>query len=326
MKFRRGIPTLAAALALASFAQCVEAQTYPDKPVTVIVPFAAGGGIDVLARVIASSLQEVSGQSFVVENVPGATGEIGAKKVSGAKPDGYVLLATNDSVATNAAMKREALTVEAKLKPVSGLYTTPLAIAVHPSVPARTFEELIQYLRDAKSDQFYSSCGVGTVQNITAELVKQIAKVKIGHISYKGCGPAMTDGLGGHVPILFNTVPNVLPQAQSGGLRILAVTVPIEATVDGKPIPVLSQIPGFENVKTGVWTGLFAPPGTPDRIVDQINELLAKAKGSAAVIKHIQKVQMTDMPYSKAEFGVFVDAEASKLLQVVVAADIKPEQ
>lgn len=301
------------------------ADQYPSKPVTIVVPYQPGGGLDLAVRSIANVLREQTGQPFIVENRSGASGKVGSRYVLGMPPDGYTLLADTDTFVTNAALERRDLQVGRDMVAGASLTAVPLVIAVNPSLPVHSIAELVDYLKTTPNQQSYSSCGIGTVMHLVAELFKQVAKVQMAHVPYAGCAHAINDGLGGHVPILFNTAANVVPYAQAGKLRILAVTRPASLEGIQEKVPVLYELPGFENVRGQSWAGIFLPVGAPATLVDRINDLVSKAKQDSRVVSQFQRATQTSLEMSPKEFTEFANAELVRWRKVVETANITAE-
>lgn len=265
------------------------AETYPDRPITLVVPFAAGGGADVVARLLASKLPaQLGGQSVIVDNKPGASGNIGAMQVARAPADGYTFLLTNSTLTINASLDmRGTPDVRQALAPVSLLVTAPVALGVNSALPARTVAELAGYIRQNNGKLSYSSCGNGTPQHFTGESFKQAGQLDMVHVPYKGCAPAVNDGLGNQVPILFSTIPNLAPHAQAGKLRMLAVAS--ARRVSFMPdVPAIAETAPFAGLDVSVWFGVFAPQGLPAGVREKFERAVTAAMADPAVQKEFR--------------------------------------
>jgi tripartite-type tricarboxylate transporter receptor subunit TctC len=257
MKLKRVV--VASVLSLAAGA--VVAQSYPTKPVTVIVPWPAGGPSDIAARPVAKGLSDSFGKVFVVDNRGGASGNIGTAVVAKSPPDGHTLLITSSApiVINPNLFKSMPYDAQKDLAPITNVLRVPLVLAVHPSVPAKNLKELLAHLKAQGSKAQYASAGNGTPQHMTGELFKTAANLKdVTHVPYKGSAPAITDAIGGHVPLIFDSTIAILPQLTSGKLRPIAVT-------GAKRSPQLPDVPTFKEaglagVESYAWYGFFAPP------------------------------------------------------------------
>ena len=222
----RCITTLLAAIVLAAASAGAFAQAYPTKPVTIIVPWPPGGPSDIAARPMAKLLSEEMKQTFIIDNRGGAGGNIGSAMVAKAAPDGYTLLITSSApiVINPSLYKQMPFDPPKDLAPITNLLRVPLILAVHPSVPAKNLQELIAYVNSQKGKIQYASAGNGTPQHLTGELFKATAKLDMIHVPYKGSAPAITDLIGGHVPIMFDSAIAILPHIKSGKVRAIAIT------------------------------------------------------------------------------------------------------
>src|SRR3954470_561496 len=262
--------TLCAAAFMAA-ALTAHAAGYPDKPVKVAVGFAAGGGADIIARLVGTQMGIQTGQSFVVDNKPGATGTIAATYVAKAAADGYTIFLGSQSTMLVAPAIYPKLQFDPvkDFTPVSMLVSMPMILAVHPSVPAKNLQELIALAK--KSPLSYASAGAGGPQHVAGELFKKLAGVDLTHIPYKGEAPALTDAVGGQVPVLFSNLPAVTPYIQAGKLRALAITSAKRhpAFPDLPTVAEAAKLPEFEVL---TWYGLFAPAGTPAEVVKKLQD------------------------------------------------------
>jgi tripartite-type tricarboxylate transporter receptor subunit TctC len=276
-------PALIAALCLASASSVAVAQTYPDRPVRIIVPFAAGGGSDVVGRAIAQKLSEKLGQSFVVENRTGAGGSLGATQVARAPADGYTLLLGSNSeiaqypnVAANVPYDPQR-----DFAPIAMLATIPLALAVAESLPVKTVQELLDHARQNPGKLNFGSAGPGSTTHLAMALLTSMTGTTMTHVPYRGSAPVVTDLLAGNLQLAIPTMPAVLPHIGGGKLRILAVSTAKRATaLPNVPTIQESGVPGYA---TGLWTGLLAPANTPAQIVAQLNAAVTEALASSDV-------------------------------------------
>jgi tripartite-type tricarboxylate transporter receptor subunit TctC len=257
-----------AALIMSAGAQGASAQTYPSQNVTVLVAFAAGGIADVVARLVGQKLSERLGQTVVVENRGGAGGNLEARAVSTAAPDGYTILATTSALAVNDTASRNKGYATEDLRTVALVAMSPDVLAVHPSNPAKDLREFIAAARDKSFT--YGSAGVGTGPHIGAEyFFREVAKVKSVHVPFTGGAPAVTAAIGNHVDAIVLTLPTVTPQITQGGLRGLGLASPTRnAAVPN--VPTYGEM-GFPGVYSGSWVGFFAPAKTPDAVVAKLN-------------------------------------------------------
>lgn len=244
---------------------------YPQRPVRIVVPYPTGGTNDVLARALAQKMQESWGKPVVVENKPGAAGNIGSAEVAKAPPDGHTLLLTNINITSMnpALVPRMPFDPDTDFAPISLLGTTSMVLVVHPNVPARSTRELIRHLKDRPASLSYASSGNGSPQHLAAEMFKALTGTRIVHIPYRGAAPAVTDLVGGQVDMTIGVINQLLPHIRSGRLRALGVAG--KKRLPSLPdVPTLAEagVPGYESE---VWLGLAAPAGTPAPIIERIN-------------------------------------------------------
>jgi tripartite-type tricarboxylate transporter receptor subunit TctC len=307
---------------LFAFAAPATARTFPDRPITLIIPFAAGGSTDLVGRLIAEKMSEGLGQQVIVENRGGAGGNLGAAAVAKAEPDGYtILMATVATHALNPAVYTNMPYDAVKdFAPISLLVTVPNVLVVHPSVPAHTAQELIALLKANPGKYSYASSGNGTPLHLSGELFKTMAGVDIVHVPYKGAGPALVDVIGGQVPIMFDNLPSSTQHIRSGKLKGIAVTSPQRAPAF-PDMPALSEaLPGYE---TYTWNALFAPAGTPPEAVKKLNEEANKAVTDPAVKAKLAEFSATVVASTPEELGKFVVAEIAKWAPIVKASGAK---
>jgi tripartite-type tricarboxylate transporter receptor subunit TctC len=311
------------AVALPALSRIASAQTYPTRPVRLVVGFAAGQAIDILARLIAQSLSERFGQQFIVENRPGGGGNIATEAVVRAPPDGYMLLAVGSNNMINATLY-EKLNFDfiRDIALVASIYRVPQVMEVNPSFPAKTLPELIAYAKANPGKINFASAGNGSVAHVTAELFKMMAGVNMQHVPYRGAAPALTDLLGGQVHLMFDNMPSSIEHIRAGRLRPLAVTA--TARLEGLPdVPTVADfLPGFE---TSAWAGIGAPKNTPAEIIDQLNR-----ETNAALADPKLKARVADLggmvfPLSPAEYEKRVAEETEKWGKVVKFSGARPD-
>jgi tripartite-type tricarboxylate transporter receptor subunit TctC len=310
---------VAAAPVLPRFAFALD---YPTRPVRIVAGFAAGGGVDITARLIGQRLNERLGQSFVTENRTGAGGNIGTEAVVGSAPDGYTLLLATVPNAVNASLY-EKLNFDfiRDIAPVAGIIRVPMVILLHPSVPAKTVPEFIAYAKANPGKINMASAGNGSAPHMAGELFKMMAGVNLVHVPYRGQGPALTDLLGGEVQVLFATAPGTTDYIASGKLRALAVTSATRAEVLLELPTVGDFVPGYEAIQ---WYGLCAPKNTPKEIVDKLNAEINVVIAEPAMKTRLAAIGGEPLPGSPADFGKLIAEETEKWGKVVRTAGIKP--
>lgn len=303
---------LVAALPLSALAQ-----SYPTKPVNIVVPWPAGGPSDIAARPMAKGLQEELGQPFVIDNRGGAGGNIGTQLVTKAAPDGYTLLITSSApiVINPSLYKQMPFDPPKDLAPITNLLRVPLILAVNPSVPAKNLTELIAYVNAQKGKIQYASAGNGTPQHLTGELFKTTAKLDMVHVPYKGSAPAITDLVGGHVPIMFDSAIAILPMIKAGKVRAIAIT-------SAKRSSALPELPtfdesGMKGFESYAWYGLFAPANTPADVIGKLNTAALKVMKGPEWQKILADTGSENVGESPAQFTAFTRAEAAKWAKVV---------
>jgi tripartite-type tricarboxylate transporter receptor subunit TctC len=298
------------------------AQTFPDRPITMVIPFAAGGSTDLVGRLVAEKMGETLGQQVVVENKGGAGGNLGAAAVAKAAPDGYtILLATVATHALNPAVYTKMPYDPVKdFAPISLLVTVPNVLVVHPSIPANTTQELIALLKANPGKYSYASSGNGTPLHLSGELFKTMAGVDLVHVPYKGAGPALVDVIGGQVPIMFDNLPSSTQHIKNGKLRGLGVTSSQRAAAFPDMPALTEALPGYE---TYTWNALFAPAGTPPEIVKKLNEEANKAVNDPAVKAKLAEFSATVVASTPEELGKHVVAELAKWAPIVKASGTK---
>jgi tripartite-type tricarboxylate transporter receptor subunit TctC len=320
---RKFLQLAAAGLAAPAFSRVAMAEDYPTRPVKIVAGFAAGGGVDITARLIGQWLNERLGQSFVVENRTGAGGNIGTEAVVGAAPDGYTLLLATVPNAVNAALYSNLkFNFIRDIAPVAGIIRVPMIILLHPSMPVRTVPELIAYAKANPGKVNMASAGNGSAPHMAGELFKMMTGVNMVHVPYRGQGPALTDLLGGEVQVLFATAPGTTDYIASGKLRALAVTTAARAQVASDLPPVGDFVPGYE---TSQWYGMCAPGKTPVEIIGKLNKEINAAIADGGMKTRLAALGGEPLPGTPAEFGKLIAAETEKWAKVVQAGGLKPD-
>jgi len=301
------------------------AQDYPNRPITLVVPFPPGGSTTIVGRIIADKMSEVLGQSIVVDNRGGAGGSIGSRAVSKSAPDGYtILLGYSGTLAIGPTLYGNVGYDPRKdFDPIGRIGTAPNTLVVHPSVPVHSVPELIAYAKTKPNGLNFGSAGIGTVSHVCGEYFASAAGIKLTHVPYKGTGPAIIDLLGGHIPMAFAPVPATHDNAKSGNLRMLAVTSAGRSTLL-PDIPTIAEtaLPGFEAV---LRYGLVAPPGTPRPIIARLNSALNAALRSDDVRSHLAIEGAEPLPSTPEEYAADIDREETQWSKVVKASGAKAE-
>lgn len=324
MTTRRGFCTmLAAALCVTSIPTLAQNVPYPTKPVKIIVPFAPGGGNDAFARQVGQALTEAWKQQVLIENRPGAGGNIGTAAASKAPADGYtLLLGHTGTMSINPSLYGSRLPYDPArdFTPVSLVATTPLILVAHPSVKASTLKEMIVLARAKPGELNYASSGSGTGSHLAGELLKDVAGIQITHIPYKGTGPATTDVLGGQVQMMFGVVPTTLPHIKAGKLKAIAVTGKARlASLPNVPTMDEAGLPGYESTLS---YGILAPKGTPEPIIKEIHTQITKALSTQKLRDLLGAEGATARTGGTAEYAALIGAESAKWGKVIKEAGI----
>jgi tripartite-type tricarboxylate transporter receptor subunit TctC len=320
---RRFLGLVAAAASLPATSRVAKAQTYPVRPVQLTVYFAAGGGNDIIARLMGQWLSERLGQQFVILNRPGAGGNIGTEAVVRAAPDGYSLLFVSTSNATNATLYENlGFNFVRDIAPVACISREPNVMVINPSVAVKSVPEFIEYAKANPGKLNYASAGIGTSQHMAGELFKMMADINMVHIPHRGSAPAMTSVLGGQVQLMFVSMPSVLEYIRSGQLRALAVTSTKRSELLPDVPTVAESVPGFE---AGPFYGVGAPKNTPPEIVERLNKEINEGLTDPKFAARLTALGCTPVPGSSAEFGKLIAGETDKWAKVIKFANIKPE-
>ena len=320
---RRFLRLAAAAAAISAVPRVAWAQTYPTRPVRLIVGYAAGGTYDILARLIGQWLSERLGQPWVIENRPGASTNIATEAVVRATADGYTLLMAGPANAINASLyDRLGFDFIRDIAPVAGITREPLVMEVHPSLPTKSVPELIAYAKANPGKINMASPGNGSSGHVAGELFKMMTGVDMVHVPYRGAAPALTDLLGGQVQVYFGAAPASIGYIRSGRLRALGVTTATrsEALPD---VPTVGEfVPGYE---ASAWYGVGAPRSTPPEIIDKLNREIGVALVDPKIKARLADQGSTALAGSPADFGKLIAEETEKWRNVVKFSGMKPE-
>ena len=321
---RRNFLHLAAsAAALPAVSRIAQAQTYPTRPVRIIVGFPAGGVADLYARLISQWLSERLGQQFVVENRAGAGGNLAVEATIKAPPDGYTLLQIGANNAWNVALYDNlSFNFIRDIAPIASIYRAPAVLVVHPSFPAKSVPALIAYAKANPGKINMASGGVGSAQHVYGELFKMMTGVDMLHVPYRGGGPALTDLLAGQVQVMFDTMATSIEHIRAGKLRPLAVTGATRAEVLPNVPPVGDFVPGYEG--TG-WQGVGAPRNTPAEIIDKLNQEINAGLADPKMKARLADLGGDVLALSPADFGKLIANETEKWGKVIRALDIKAD-
>jgi tripartite-type tricarboxylate transporter receptor subunit TctC len=300
------------------------AKDYPNRPITLVVPFAPGGSTTIVARIVADRLADALGQQIIIDNRPGAGGTIGTRQVAKSAPDGYtIVLGYTGTLAIGPSLfPNVGYDVRKDFAPIGRIATAPNTLAVHPSFDVHSVKELIDYAKANPGKVNFGSAGVGTVGHVGGELLATMAGITLTHIPYKGTGPAMTDLLGGHIPMSFAPIPAVHESAKSGLLRLLAVTSLTRSSLVPEIPTIAETLPGFEAV---LRYGLAAPAGTPRPIIDRLDKDLRTVLMSEEVRSRLAIEGAEPLPSTPEEYGADIDREEAQWSKVVKASGAKPE-
>ena len=314
---RHGLKMLAAAATLAMAGGAAAQGVYPSKPINIVVPFSAGGTTDILARIVGQYLGEELGQPVIIDNRPGAGGNIGGMAAARAAADGYTLfMGTVGTHAINAALYSKMPFDPIKdFAPLSRVATVPNLLVANPAQPFKTVKELIAYAKANPGKVNFGSSGSGSSVHLSGELFKSMAKVDMVHVPYKGSAPAMTDLLGNQISVMFDNMPSAIQHVRSGKLRPIAVTT-AKRSPELPDVPTIAEagVPGYEATS---WFGMWAPVKTPADVQQKIHAALVKVLKNPAVIKKIEDQGGDVVIDTQAQFDAYIKAEAAKWGKVV---------
>ena len=315
----------AATGAAAQTASTSSGQAYPDKPIRVVVPFAAAGSTDILIRTVGQKMSESLGQTLVIDNRGGAGGAIGAALAARAVPDGYTIMATTSGVmVVNPSLYAKLPYDPVKdFAPIGIIASLPNMLVVHPTLPAKNVQELIALAKASPGKFTYASGGNGTSNHLAGELLKFLAKVDLTHVPYKGGGPAVLAVLSNEVTLLFATMPSAIPQVAGGRLKALAVTS-LQRSTAAPTLPTMIEA-GVKDFEVSIWIGAMAPRGTPVAIIGKLNQEIAKALRAPEVAARLRAEGYEPVGGTPQEMAAAITAESATWARVIKAAGIKAD-
>ena len=314
-------------IALMSAIPASAQNAYPNKPIRIIVPYTAGGGVDTVARLVGDKMSKTLGQPVIVDNKPGASGMIGATAVAKSPPDGYtLLLSAAGEIAVNPSLYKGKMQYDPQkdLAPISAVVRIPNVLVVNPDVPAKTTAELVAYAKANPGKLTYSSSGVGNPQHLNGELFNKMADVQTSHVPYKGAAQQLTDVTAKHVSMTFTSVAAALPFIKNGQIRPIAVT-------SSKRVPSLPDVPTLAEFKPLVnyelinWFGFFAPAKTPEPVINKLHAALSEALKDPEIIKKLEVQGAEPALMTPQQFGQFISAETTKFGKIVTDAKVTIE-
>ncbi|MBR1154325.1 tripartite tricarboxylate transporter substrate binding protein [Bradyrhizobium sp. JYMT SZCCT0428] len=313
------------AVGFAASLNSAQAQNYPTRAITLVIPFAPGGSTSIVGRGIADKMSELLGEKVVVDNRPGAGGTIGTKAVAKSDPDGYTLvLGYTGTLAIGPSLYKSAGYDPRKdFAPIGLIGNAPNSLVVHPSFPAKTVAELIAHAKANPGKVNFGSAGAGTVSHITGEYFARTAGITLVHIPYKGTGPALTDLLGGHIPMAFAPIPASHPNVSAGKLRALAVTSTTRSSLL-PDVPTMAEA-GLAGFDASLYYGLAAPAGTPRPIIDKLNKVLRDALGSDEVKRQLANDGTEITPGTPEDYADFIDKDEKKWSQLIKTSGVEQE-
>lgn len=320
---RRHFIAAAAAAAASTSIGAWAQEPYPNRPVRIVVPYAAGGPVDVVARVIGERLESYWNQRFIVDNKAGGGAAIGTEFVARAQPDGYTLLMGAPAHTANPSLMKLNFDTAKDFIPISNIIEQPMVIVVHPSVNATSVKELIELLKANPGKFNYGTSGAGGPQHLMGEIFQSATGTKITHIPYKGAAPAGLAILSGETQISFGTPTNTMPHVRTGKLRALAVSTP-QRSPFAPELPTLAEL-GFKDFNYFSWTGLFAPAGTPPAIVNKLYEGIKRAVSEPETREKLAKAGMQTVGSSPQEFARFIQLDLARAAKIVKDNGITPE-
>jgi tripartite-type tricarboxylate transporter receptor subunit TctC len=319
----KAIVSLLAALMLAS-TSLAQTSDYPNRPVKLVAPFAPGGPVDAVARVLAPALSERLGQQFYVENHPGGSGNIGTALVAKAPPDGYTVLVISSTLVVNPSLfAKLGFDTTADLAPVSLVGVSPQVLLVHPSVPATNLAELVAWVKASPGKYSYAHAGTGTPGYLAGEMLKQAFGLDLVPVPFNGGGPAITSTIGGHTPILYTSISTSAAHVRQGSVRALVVT-------GARRSPALPEVPtlaeaGARDQESEIIVGVLVPSGTPRDVIERLNREIVAVVASPAVRERLAALGFEPIASTPAEFAARIQAEIAKWAKVIRDANIKPE-
>jgi tripartite-type tricarboxylate transporter receptor subunit TctC len=316
--------TIALAAVLLASAAAAQTPDYPNRPVKLVAPFAPGGPVDVVARVLAPKLSERFGQQFYVENHPGGSGNIGTALVAKAPPDGYTVLVISSTLVVNPSLfAKLGFDTTTDLAPVSLVGVSPQILLVHPSVPATSVKELVDWVKASPGKHSYAHAGTGTPGYLAGEMLKQAFGLDLVAVSFNGGGPAITATIGGHTPILYTSISTAAGHIKQGSVRALAVT-------GAHRSPALPEVPtlaeaGARDQESDIILGLLVPGGTPQTVIDRLNRAIVAIVAMPEVRERLAALGFEPIASTPGEFADRIKWEIDKWAKVIRAADIKAQ-
>lgn len=300
------------------------AQNYPDKPVRIVVPYQAGGTVDLVARVLAQSLTEQSDMQFIVDNRAGASGVIGSDTVAKAAPDGYTLLVQSPTLLANPLIsKKVPYDAVRDYRPIAMLGSVPMVLSIHPSIPAKNLKEFVSLAKSNPSKYAFGTSAVGSPMHLATEAIKRESQLETPIVVYRGTAGALNDALGGQISGMVDAIPSSAPHIQAGKLKPLAVTTKRRVpSLPNVPTVEESGFPGFEMV---TWYGLWAPKGLPDPIAKRLEAMVQKAMNSKVVIDRLAPQNFEPQPLLGDKFGTFITQELVTYSRIVKDGNITAE-
>jgi tripartite-type tricarboxylate transporter receptor subunit TctC len=318
------VASLVAALPVFGYAQDV---AYPTKPVTLIVPFSAGGGVDVMARLLADKLRIALGQTVVVENKAGGSGMIGTVAAVRAPADGYTLLmATAGETAINPHVHKGKMQYapEKDLAPITLVVKVPNVVVVNPKLPIKSMAELLAYAKAHPGKLSYGTSGIGNPQHLAGELLAQLSGTPLTHVPYRGASNQLTDTAGGSIDMTFVSLGGARPFMKDGRVRAIAMTSPARSPL-APELPAVAETKGLEKYSLENWFGLFAPAATPPAIVHKLNAAVTQALKDPDLVRRLNELGGEPAPMASAQFKVFIQAESTRFARLVEDAKITPD-
>ena len=321
---RLAVLLLALLISLAGLASAIHAQTFPSKPLRIIVPFPPGGAADVTSRLLGEQMAKGLGQPVIAENRPGAGAVIGYELAARAAGDGYTLLVVFPSFVINPAVKHGLKYDPLKdFKSVGQTISVPMVFAVNPSVPAKSLQELIALARAKPGEIAYGTPGAGTTHHIIGEMFRLAAKINLMHAPFQGGGPAITAAVGGHIPMVLSNVNEIAPFAKSGKMRSLAVTTPERAELLPE-VPTVREA-GYPEVESTNWSGFVVPAATPPAAIARLNAELVRALRDPEIREKLKTYGMSPAPGTPEQFSALLQSESARYAKVVREAGIKAD-
>lgn len=323
---RRALCAAILAATALPFAAAAQDAAYPSKPITLVVPFSAGGGVDVTARLLAEKLRASLGQNVIVDNKAGGSGMIGAVAVTRAAADGYTLLmgsAGETAINPHVYKSRMQYSPEKDLAPITLVVKVPNAVVVNPKLPVKTVAELLAYAK-ANGKVTYGTSGIGNPQHLAGELLEQLSGVPLTHIPYRGASNQLTDTAGGQIDMTFVSLGGAKPFIKDGRVRAIAVTSPTRSSL-APDLPAVAETKGLEKYALENWFGLFAPAATQPAVVQKLNAAVTQALKDPDLVKRLQELGGEPTPMEPAQFKSFVQGESARFAKLVADAKITPD-